>query len=63
MPRPEDGLRVLRLLARTGTHRVVAMSIRGELRDDAIAAGACAFVEKGLSSELLMATIAAACNA
>jgi DNA-binding NarL/FixJ family response regulator len=62
LPQSEDGLNVLRVLAQSGTRRVVAMSLRGELRTDAMAAGACAFIEKGLSPELLLETLASACD-
>ena len=62
LPRVEDGLDVLGVLTKTGARRVIAMSLRGELRADALAAGACAFVEKGLSPEVLLAAITAACD-
>jgi DNA-binding NarL/FixJ family response regulator len=63
LPSLEDGLQALEVLAHEGTSRVIAMSLHGELRDRAMAAGACAFVEKGLAPELLLAALAAACDA
>lgn len=56
LPEAEDGLTVLRQL-HTGGVRVVAMSVRACLRQQALAAGAAAFLEKGVLPEVVIDTI------
>jgi DNA-binding NarL/FixJ family response regulator len=56
LPNPEDGLSVLRRLAEI-RRPVVAISLRSSLRDAALAAGACAFVEKGSSPDVLLSAL------
>ena len=60
LPSAPEGLSLLRAI--TGELRIpaVAMSIRGALRGQALAAGACQFVEKDGSPELLLAALRAA---
>ena len=56
LPSAEDGLEVLRRLVASG-RAVVALSIREALRDDAIAAGAVAFVAKYAGPDALLETL------
>jgi DNA-binding NarL/FixJ family response regulator len=60
MPNPEDGLGLVRTLARCGGRPVVAISLRSGLSKLALEAGASAFVEKGTAPELLLAALHAA---
>jgi DNA-binding NarL/FixJ family response regulator len=63
LPEVEDGLDLLKVLTRSADRRVVAMSLRSGLRDEAIAAGAAAFVEKGMPPDLFLSTLCEACGA
>ena len=60
--RPDDvtGLELVRRLNHRPGCAVVAMSVRGGLRDAALAAGAVAFVEKGGDIDALLAAVHAA---
>lgn len=60
LPQAEDGLRLLKFLAQTEHRPVIALSLRGSLRAQALEAGACAFVEKGAPPEVLLAALRAA---
>lgn len=62
LPQAEDGISLLKLLTRTDSRPVVAMSLRGYLRDQAIAAGAWDFVEKGSAPDVLLAALHGACD-
>ncbi len=53
LPTAQDGLDVLRRLAARG-RKVVALTIRVQLRRAALDAGATAFVEKGVSPDVLL---------
>jgi DNA-binding NarL/FixJ family response regulator len=53
LPSAREGLDVLERLVRRG-REVIALSIRVELRRAALAAGAAAFVEKGVSPDVLL---------
>jgi DNA-binding NarL/FixJ family response regulator len=59
---PDDvtGLALVRTLAERPTCAVVAMSVRGGLREAALAAGAVAFVEKGGDIDALLDAVRAA---
>lgn len=56
LPSAQDGLELLKQLARTGK-AVVALSIRDGLRTAAFAAGAAAFVEKYPGPDALLETL------
>lgn len=56
LPSAEDGLGVLKHLAASGKP-VVALTIREELRTQAMAAGAVAFVEKYAGPDVLLETL------
>ena len=53
LPSAREGLDVLKRLVGRG-REVIALSIRVELRRAALAAGAAAFVEKGVSPDVLL---------
>lgn len=57
--RLEEGLALIRALTERG-RPVVAISMRGGLREAALAAGARAFVEKGAAPEVVLHTLLAA---
>lgn len=57
MTRPEDALGLVRFLTQIERHSVVAISLRGSLRDTVLAAGASAFVEKGAAPDVLLAAL------
>lgn len=57
MTRLDDGLRLVRFLTQIERHAVVAISLRGCLRDAVLAAGASAFIEKGAAPEALLAAL------
>lgn len=58
--RLEEGLALIRALSQERGRPVVAISMRGGLREAALAAGARAFVEKGAAPELVLSTLLAA---
>jgi CheY-like chemotaxis protein len=60
LPNRRIGLDLVRSLAGTFGCAVVAMSVRGGLRDDALAAGAFAFVEKGGDIDAVLTAVRAA---
>lgn len=62
LPDKRIGLDLVRSLASTSGCAVVAMSVRGGLRHDALAAGAVAFVEKGGDIEAVLAAVRAAAS-
>lgn len=57
-----DGLRLLQQLIHLSDRPVVAMSVRGGLGVAALAAGACAFVEKGAAPDAVLAALHAAAD-
>ena len=61
LPLVSDGMRILKLLLKRG-RRVVAMSIRGGLGADVVAAGAFLFVEKDVRSSAILGAIRAAAD-
>ena len=62
LPSAEKGLDVLRHLVSRGRH-VIALTIRVELRRPALDAGAVAFVEKGVSPDVLLELLRASSRA
>ena len=62
MPHAPDGIELLRAL--TGELRIpaVAISIQGWVRGNALAAGACRFLDKDSAPELLVAALRAAAS-
>lgn len=60
MPEQHDGLRLLRVLTAELGIPVVAMSIRGDVRGNALAAGAFRFLDKDSVPEFLLAALRAA---
>jgi DNA-binding NarL/FixJ family response regulator len=54
LPRAVDGLNLLRHLAHQQARPIIAISARGGLREEAISAGATAFLEKGCATDLLI---------
>ena len=62
LPDQRNGLDLVRSLAATSGCAVVAMSVRGGLRRDALAAGAVAFVEKGDDVEAVLAAVRSAAS-
>lgn len=61
MPDVQDGLDLLRALAGELCVPVVAMSLRGTLGPQALAAGACEFLTKDGSAERLLLALRNAC--
>ncbi|HUR17843.1 MAG TPA: response regulator [Acidimicrobiales bacterium] len=59
LPTAQEGLEVLRRLVGRG-RTVVALTIRVQLRQAALDAGAAAFVEKGVSPDLLLEVLRSA---
>jgi DNA-binding NarL/FixJ family response regulator len=57
LPDDPSGLTLIRTMSRGPVCAVVAMSVRGDLRRSALAAGAAAFVEKSDDVELLLNSV------
>ena len=62
LPSAQQGLDVLEHLVTRG-REVIALSIRVELRRPALDAGAAAFVEKGVSPDVLLDVLRGGCRA
>jgi DNA-binding NarL/FixJ family response regulator len=60
LPGAFEGLRLLRAITGNLQIPVVAMSVRDALRAEALAVGACAFLERDISPELLLAAVRSA---